>query len=342
MKKNLIIIVMVFCLTGFISGQDIHFSNAEFSPLVLNPALAGANSGLQANLSHRTQWGQLGESFRTVAASFDFRFQNKNALKTNLLAMGVNFFNDRIGVWGMNTNSVALSLVDHVRLNAKSQLSFALNAGYCQRSFQNPNGQWTSQYNGIAYNSQIDSGEDFNNQIFGFIDVGAGILYTYSSKVKAIAQNKDKQLNLGLAAYHLNRPNNSFVEMSSERLPIRYTAFVNAEISINGTDGVIMPGFYSQFQGVYSQYLFGAYYKYKFNSGSNYTGYERPFALSLGFFTRIKDAYIAKLMIDWDQFSFGYSYDFTYSTLTFNSNRLGANEIFVRFNVGDGGGFRKK
>ena len=38
---------------------------------------------------------------------------------------------------------------------------------------------------------------------------------------KIIAQNKDKHLNLGLAAYHLSRPNNSFVERTPRGLWIR-------------------------------------------------------------------------------------------------------------------------
>jgi hypothetical protein len=198
----------------------------------------------------------------------------------------------------------------------------------------------TSQYDGVAYNSGLASGEDFNNQNFGYFDAGAGILYTYAKKVKAMAKNANKRVNVGLAAYHITRPNNSFIELASEKLPVRYTAFANADISIDGTDGDILPGVYYQRQGTFSQLLFGSYYKYKFNNGSNYTGFERPFAVSLGIFTRLKDSYIAKLMIDWDQFSLGYAYDFTISSLTLNSNRFGASEIFLRFNVGDGGGFR--
>jgi type IX secretion system PorP/SprF family membrane protein len=215
-----------------------------------------------------------------------------------------------------------------------------INAGYALRSFDNVDGMWASQYDGIAYNPGIASGEDFNNQNFGYFDAGAGILYTYAKKVKAMARNVDRRVNVGVAAYHITRPNNSFVDLKSERLPIRYTAFANASISISGTDLVVLPGVYYQRQGNFQQYLLGTNLKYKINIGSNYTGYERPFAVSLGLFTRIKDSFIAKLIIDWDQFSVGYAYDFTVSSLTSNSNRLGASEIFLSFNIGDGGGFR--
>ena len=340
MKNAFYLSIALAVNTLTMQAQDIHFSNTEYAPLILNPALAGANSPIQANMAYRTQWGQLGSSFRTTMASVDARITEDNNSKSNFLALGLTFFNDRIGDMGMVTNNIALSLADHIKLNAKSQLSLAISAGYSLRSFENTDGIWASQYDGVAYNPGLASGEDFNNQNFGYFDAGAGILYTYAKKVKAMAKNANKRVNVGVAAYHITRPNNSFVELASEKLPIRYSAFLNADISIDGTDGNVMPGVFYQRQGTFSQLLLGTYYKYKFNNGSNYTGYERPFAVSLGIFTRLKDSYIAKLMIDWDQFSLGYAYDFTISKLTSNSHRLGASEIFLRFNVGDGGGFR--
>ena len=340
MKINFCLFLLFISVSQTLLAQDIHFSNTENAPMILNPALAGANSSLQANMAYRTQWGQLGSSFRTAYASFDARITEDNSSKSNFLAMGLTFFNDRIGDMGMVSNNVALSIADHVRIDNRNQFSFAVNVAYCQRSFDNIDGKWTSQFDGLNYNSSISSGEDFNNQSFGYFDAGAGLLYSYYRKVKGVAKNADKRVNIGIAAYHLSRPNNSFIELESERLPLRYTAFANAEISINGTDGVIMPGFYYQRQGSFSQILFGTTYKYKFNSGSNYTGNERPLSISLGLFTRLKDSYIGRLSVDWDQFSLGYAYDFTVSNLTSNSNRLGASEIFVKFNLGDGGGFR--
>lgn len=342
MKINNYLIIAFLACAQVLQAQDLHFSNTEYSPLILNPALAGANSGMQANLAYRTQWGQLGSSFRSAIASFDARVSNDKSGKKNFLALGLNLYNDRIGDMGLSSNSVALSIADHLRLDAKNQLSFALNIGYTMRSFDNVQGRWASQFDGAAFNPSLPSGEDVNNLNFGFLDAGAGLLYTYTRKVNAIAGKVDKRINVGVAAFHLNRPDNSFVEASNERLSVRYTAFANASISIDGTDGDVMPGIFYQRQGNFSQLMLGTMYRYRFNTGSNYTGYERPFSVSLGVYTRLRDALIARLMLDWDQFSLGYAYDFTVSPLTNNSNPLGASEIFVRFNIGDGGGFRYK
>jgi type IX secretion system PorP/SprF family membrane protein len=340
MKNRNIFLLGLMLMCSSLLAQDLHFSNTEYSPLILNPALAGANSGFQANLNHRIQWRNLGDSYRSMAASFDARISRGNSNKSNVLALGLNFFNDKAGYLGITSNNIALSLANHFKIDNRNKFSLALNAGYCQRSIQSADGIWASQYNGVQYDAGISSGENFNNQSFGYFDAGAGILYTYNRKIKGVSRNSYQRVNIGLAAFHLNRPNFSFVEIENERLLVRYSAFIDAEISIEGTDGVILPSAFFHRQGSFSEYLVGAYYKYKLNSGSNYTGFEKPFSFSLGVFGRLKDAFIAKMILEWDQFSVGYSYDFTLSGLSKNSNGLGASEIFVRFNMGDGGGFR--
>jgi type IX secretion system PorP/SprF family membrane protein len=309
---------------------------------VLNPALAGANSGRQANLAYRTQWGQLGSSFRSAIASFDTRLGKQEGRKTNSLAMGLNFYNDRSPETAINSTTAALSVADHIKVNSSSQISLALNLGYAFRSFDASRGRWASQYNGVTYEASTASGESFGNQNFGFFDAGAGIVYSYSKTSKNAVGTTGKKVNVGLAAYHVNRPNDSFILSNDARLPVRFTLFANADINVSGTKGSFLPGIYLQRQGPFSQYLIGGYYRYNLNGGSNYTGYEKPFSLSLGLFTRIQDSFIAKLMVEFDQYSIGYAHDFTVSQLSNNAGRLGASELFIRYNMNDGGGFRTR
>jgi type IX secretion system PorP/SprF family membrane protein len=342
MKNSTFFFLSFLCLSSLVRAQDIHFSNTEYVPLVLNPALAGANSGRQANLAYRTQWGQLGTSFRSAIASFDTRVGKQEGRKTNSLAIGFNFFNDRTPATAITNTAANFSLADHIKVNSTSQISLALNLGYAFRSFNESGGKWASQYNGVSYDAGLPSGETFGNQNFGFFDAGAGIVYTYAKSTKNAVGTNNKRVNLGFAAYHVNRPNDSFIQSNDARLPIRFTFFTNAELNVSGTKGSFLPGIYIQRQGTFSQYLLGAYYRYQLNGGSNYTGYEKPFSLYIGLFSRIQDSFIAKLMVEFDQYSVGYAHDFTVSPLTTNSGRLGASEIFIRYNMGDGGGFRNQ
>ena len=62
------------------SAQDVHFSHFSHSPLILNPAMAGANFQMQGIINYRNQWKQVAVPFTTTAASFDMRL---NANKRN-------------------------------------------------------------------------------------------------------------------------------------------------------------------------------------------------------------------------------------------------------------------
>jgi hypothetical protein len=47
-------------------------------------------------------------------------------------------------------------------------------------------------------------------------------------------------------------------------------------------------------------------------------------------------------MFEWDQISAGFAYDINISSLTEVSRAKGGFEVFLRFNMGDGGGFRSR
>jgi hypothetical protein len=65
-------------------------------------------------------------------------------------------------------------------------------------------------------------------------------------------------------------------------------------------------------------------------------------SLYLGIFNRFRDAMAAKVMFEFDQYSAGFSYDINVSSLNTVSNFNGGFELFLRFNMGDGGGFRAR
>ena len=89
-------------------GQDIHFSQMRFSPLNLNPALAGAEQNLQAVINYRNQWNSVAFPFQTISGSVDWRFKEKQG-GNGFLAGGVNVFNDQAGDVRMTTTNVNLS-----------------------------------------------------------------------------------------------------------------------------------------------------------------------------------------------------------------------------------------
>lgn len=323
-------------------AQDTHFSFSEFSTMSLNPGLAGANSPLQGVVNFRSQWNSVAEPFQTVAASFDARFNENKRRKSGIIAGGINFYNDRAGDVRVTTNNVNLNLAYHLLLDDNNKLGIGIYGGYGQRSLNANGGKWGSQYNGLTYDASVDPGETFANANFGYLDAGAGILYSYGSNGGYMNQNIDRKINAGFAVYHVNRPKYSFINAENERLYMRMSAFVNAEIGIANTRGTIMPGVYYHRQKNAQEIFLGANYKYNLHEGSRHTGFTRPIALYLGLYGRLKDALVGKFMFEYDQFMAGFGYDINISSLNEVSRARGGFELFLRFNAGDGGGFRSK
>lgn len=93
MKKTVkyLIIATGFAISTSGFAQDVHFSQMSFSPLNLNPALAGANSTLQGIVNYRSQWNSVAEPYQTIGASVDGRFNDNKRNKKGIIAGGLNF-----------------------------------------------------------------------------------------------------------------------------------------------------------------------------------------------------------------------------------------------------------
>lgn len=327
---------LMFCTS--VIAQDVHFSHMEYSPLTLNPALAGANSPMQGIVNYRSQWNSVAMPYSTIAASFDMRFNDNKRNKKGIFSGGINFFNDQAGDLRVNTTNVNVNLAYHLMLDRKSTLGIGIYSGYGQRSIAPGDGKWASQFTGAGFNTGLESGETFNNASFGHADAGTGILYRYASEEGYMTQNKGLILNAGFAVYHVNRPRYSYLNQQDEQLNMRISGFVNAEIGIQNTRGAVLPGIYYQRQGPSQEIFMGAYYRYNINDGSKVTGFSKPMALSVGLFGRVKDAMVAKVMFNYDQYSAGFAYDVNISGLTVVSRARGGFELFLRYSMGQSNG----
>ena len=318
-------------LTGLISvsfGQDIHFSQMIYSPLTLNPALAGANHDMQAIINYKSQWQTVASPYKTMAASFDMRMR-KLKMKKGFWAAGINFFNDQAGDAKLNTTNVNLSVAYHVFLTGHSTLGGALITGGGQKSIKPGDLTWGNQFDGVNYNSALPTGENFANSNFSFFDIGAGLVYTYKKSERYMTGNDQRTINAGAAIYHVNRPNNSFI--NDEKLQMRGTGFVTATIGLGNSHLSVVPALYYNRQGTNQEILAGSYLKKVFSEESHYTNLMHASAVSLGVFYRNKDAVIVKGMFEKGNYSAGIAYDVNVSSLSEVSKRRGGFEIFIRF-----------
>lgn len=330
-------------LTGLSFAQDIHFSNMEYAPMNLNPALAGANSPLQAIVNYRSQWNSVALPYNTMGLSVDGRFNENQTSKTGIIAGGICFYNDQAGANKVTTNSGAVNLAYHLILDRTSTLGLGLYGGFGQRTLGISDAKWASQYDGSSYNSSLASGETFDNASFTYLDAGAGLVYTYKKNAGYMTQNDQRAVNAGVAFYHVNTPSYSFINSSNdENLYLRWNIFANAEIGLSNSNGALLPGVYFNRQGKYMEILYGTYYRITVTDPSRITGFNKGFYIHFGLFHRWNDALIAKTILEWNTISAGFAYDINISPLNRFSSARGGFELFLRYNLQSGPGSKTK
>lgn len=335
MKRFILGIILLTPLT--VVAQDIHFSQMAYSPLTLNPGLTGANYDLQVNVNYRNQWNSVAEPFQTIATSVDTRLNaKKKRRKKAHLAAGINFFNDRAGSAQIMTNNVNLHFATHVMLGEGHTLGAGIYGGWAQRSFSPYSGKWASQYNGVHYDPTLQSGETFASAAFSMFDTGAGLVYTFKSGESRIAENDTKLINVGFAAFHLNRPGYSFISQPQERMYMRFSGFVNGSFGIRNTHVILEPGVYFHQQGNAREIFFGLYGRYIIKGESRITSFVQRTTVALGLFCRNQDALVAKAHVEWNGVGLGVAYDFNlFNSLVAMSRSRGGIEIALRWIIPD-------
>jgi type IX secretion system PorP/SprF family membrane protein len=311
-------------------AQDLQFSMPENAPLLLNPALAGANASLQVIANYRNQWNSIASPFSSIAASIDGRInESKNR---GFLVAGACASSDRSGDLSMTSNTFHLNLGYQLRTGKERKLGFGIQATFGQRGIERSGATFPNQYNGMAYNPAIQ-GEQLTNAMFSYMSLGSGIVYTYEKAGGYMRQHLTKRFNLGLAAYHLNRPPYSYFMKGDEHLEIRYVLFFNSAFAIKHTEGTIMPMFCIQRQASTMSVLIGSNYRYSLVDGAQKTAFVRPMALHAGFFYRINDAFILRTQFEFKEFNIGLSYDITVSRLRIANKSFGGFELFFKYQL---------
>ncbi|MFY8137713.1 MAG: PorP/SprF family type IX secretion system membrane protein [Flavobacteriales bacterium] len=311
-------------------AQDVHFSQFFNTPLIQNPAMAGAINNFEANVNYRSQWSSVTVPFKTLAASAGIKI-NKGSSRKGHWAAGVQFFNDQGGDGTLKTTSGNAALVHHIKLSKYQKLGLGLSAGFGQRSIVYDNFEWGSQYTGTSYNSALPVGEYLPNNNIAYLDLSSGIVYSFnntSGNIK-VTTNNFKQGTIGFAIHHLNKPQYSFVE-GEDRMHRKYVLHGDFLFSLKNTPLALQPGFSIYQQGPSREINLGSLVRYELLPDSKYTGYFQGAGISLGGYYRYKDAVVLAGMLEFAQYSFGFSYDLNTSKLVAASGGRGAMEFTIR------------
>jgi type IX secretion system PorP/SprF family membrane protein len=329
LKKGSLLTFSLLLICGLkISAQDIHFSQFDETPLQLNPANAGAHHDVCVIGNYKNQWKAVGSPYKTFALSADLKLLKR---KKHQLGLGIDFFNDKAGDANMGTTQGNISLSGIININKKSLISGGLMSGFTQRSMNTAALKWGNQYNGMEYNSALPTGETSMPNNYSFVDMGAGIQYSYGTDEMYISANNARKVNIGVSVFHPHQPSYSFYGDKIEKLHMKLVLHGDASIGIPNTNVVLKPSYIIFKQGATQEITPGLTCQYILQEGSKYTGNKKPAAFSIGGYYRLKDAAIALVRFEYSNYSIGFSYDINLSKLKTVTSTRGGFEISLRF-----------
>jgi len=309
LKVYVAVMGLVLCSAKSFAQTDPHFSQYYAYPLWLNPALTGVIDGdYRASVNFKQQWGALNSSFLTGGASFDM------APKKNF-AFGATVLNQRAGELDFNYLTALVSGSYRLRFGAEGlqMVSFGLQAGIINRSFDFSQGRFGNQFNPISgYDGGMMSGETFQSQSSLVPDVNAGIMFFDGDP------NKGVNVFLGASAAHLTRPVDRFSGTDS-RIPVRFTAHGGARVKASDLLDIV-PNALVMYQGNTNEVSLGAYAQLNVSQSSN---------ILFGGNYRLKDAAIAFVGLQLRNMVFGLSYDVNTSSFNRASNSNGGLELSI-------------
>ncbi|MCO5231772.1 MAG: PorP/SprF family type IX secretion system membrane protein [Chitinophagales bacterium] len=230
MRKILVVFAIVIVGLSFqhLKAQDLHYSHHVYNPLYYSPAFTGfIESKLRLNASYADRYRQSfgKDGMRTVFASGDINIPFENGVSTSNLGIGLSFYNHRAGENMIMDNQTALSVAYRLPLGKDGHhtLSAGFNFSFLNRKFNYSNLQFGNQFDGIYYNPNINSGETDEYPSINKIDLGVGLLYSFSG-------NEHFRGYVGASAFHLIPEQDDYITFGQV---LRYNVHMGLEADIN-------------------------------------------------------------------------------------------------------------
>lgn len=319
-KIKLYAAVILLAMATASKAQDIHFSQFYETSVLRNPALTGIYNGdYRFGLMYRNQWSSISAPFQTATASAEMKKQLGES--QDFIGFGVLGFFDRTGSINLTTLSGNFAVSYNKNLNEEhgTFVSIGMMGGYLQRNYDPNKMTFGNQYiPGSGYDPGNPTGENLPSPKVSQMDFGAGINLTSNTG----ADNKTNY-SVGLAGYHLTRPeNNFFGSNAGVRQDFRWNVNASSNWLINETWSAQAQGNF-MLQGKYNETIIGGLVGRKNAESSS----EDVLVFYAGLLYRVSDAVIPIVKIDYNDLTFGMSYDMNVSKLRAASNIKGGFEL---------------
>ena len=307
MIKRLFIFIIVICVSFSLKGQqDPHFTQFYANKLYLAPSFAGATQQDRVSMIYRNQWPSLPGTFVTYGFSYDHFFDAFNS------GVGILLMRDLAGSGRLSTTNIGLQYSFDFQIREYWHVRPGIHLFYTQTGLD---------FNRLIWNDELTSPipntiEPPTLESKGDIDFSTSVL-TYTDRHW-----------FGISLDHLLKAENSLYE-TDQHIPLKISVFGGTQVIRRGRllspiDETLSLTFLFKNHYQISQLDAGVYwYKNPLVLGVFYRG------LPLINNERRGDAIAFLTGYKIDNFSVGYSYDFTISRMLATTG--GSHEISLTY-----------
>lgn len=295
-------------VSATVSAQDVHFSQLDFNPLLINASSAGFMSGgARLGAAYRTQWASVSRPYRTFAFTADAQIWH-DRYRRNGLGVGAVIYRDKAGTLDYGTTSATAMVAYNRALDWQGvhHLSVGISLG------------WNLLGYDAAEATLYDESELLVEHQLRYPTVGCGMTW--------FCEPDDRWwLRVGVSAHNLNRPSLSRLVETEDRLETRLLALVRMGWRL-GDRWELSPVLLAQRQYGNSELCYGADVRRSFGADDY-----RRFVLGAGAAVRHWDAVVFSVTAEYNALQFIFCYDANTSSLAEASSGYGAVELGVLY-----------
>ena len=346
MKKLKNLIVFFSALTGVetMNAQDPSFSQFFSSPLNIDPALtANINEKWRVISNFRNQWAGVSNPYTTGTVSYDTKVFNdvtgnyvdentrvgmggmlmydqtmNGALKSNYASFNVSGNIRLMRKEGYELNGARIRHISKIKMDqtAEQRLGVGLGIIYGYKHLDFGKLNFGEQFTGTGFDTNLPTGESALSDMKPYISTSAGLLYTYVMG--------STNIDLGVSAFHFNKPKQTYLDDENQYLATRYVAHGNLETSLSNQLNLYTNGIY-QYQSGASYFSVGGALGYFLPNTEN------PVVINAGLWYWSSNAVIPYLGFSYGGFQVGVTYDVTISKLNEAARRSNTFEFSMIF-----------
>ncbi|MBL0336638.1 MAG: PorP/SprF family type IX secretion system membrane protein [Chitinophagaceae bacterium] len=327
--RNFLCMMLTLCWSSIkLEAQDPAFSQFFASPLTVNPALTGDITGKWRIVSnYRSQWIGPGNPYTTDTVSVEkkiFQHAADNYVDENArIALGGMMMYDQSMAGALKSNYASFNVSGNIKLAsgggydvsgarirhsskikmdaaAEQRLGIGLGVIYGNKRVDPNKLTFEEQFTGNGFNTALPTGEAALSNMKPYVSTCAGLMYSYITE--------SVNFDLGVAAFHFNKPRQSFLKDEKQFLAPRYVVHSNFEAWLS--DQLIL-----NTNGIYQRQSGASYFSIGGALGYLMPSQEKDVILNAGLWYWSSNAIVPYLGFTYGNFQVGVTYDVTISSL---------------------------